>query len=68
MQTSGPSMEPTLQTNNLLITERVSKRLNRIDRGDIVIAKSPIEPNIMICKRVGMCQFKSYCGNHVRNL
>lgn len=45
-------MEPALQSNNLLITERITKRLRLLERGDIVIAKSPIEPKIMICKRI----------------
>lgn len=45
-------MEPELQSNNLLITERISKRIKLLERGDIVIAKSPIEPKIMVCKRI----------------
>lgn len=45
-------MEPTLRTNNLLVTERISKRFQNFDRGDIVIAKSPIEPEMMVCKRI----------------
>lgn len=51
-QTNGPSMEPTLETNSILLTDRISKRFQWYDRGDIVIAKSPIEPQILICKRV----------------
>lgn len=45
-------MEPALQSNNLLITERISKRLNLLERGDVIIAKSPIDPKVMICKRI----------------
>lgn len=45
-------MEPTLKTNNILLTERISKRFQNYERGDIVIAKDPIEPRKMICKRV----------------
>lgn len=45
-------MEPTLQTNNLLITERISKRIQNYERGDVVIAKCPIDPKMMICKRI----------------
>lgn len=45
-------MEPTLHSNNILVTERISKRIQHYDRGDIVIAKSPIEPKMFICKRV----------------
>lgn len=45
-------MEPTIQTNNILLTERISKRFQNYERGDVVIAKNPIEPKMMICKRV----------------
>lgn len=45
-------MEPTLETNNLLVTERISKRVLTFERGDIVIARSPIEPKMFICKRI----------------
>lgn len=45
-------MEPALQSNNLLVTERFTKRFKLLERGDIVIAKSPIDPKIMICKRI----------------
>ncbi|XP_037043480.1 mitochondrial inner membrane protease subunit 1 [Bradysia coprophila] len=49
---SGPSMEPTLRSNNILITERISPRLQRISRNDIIIAKNPNNPKQNICKRV----------------
>ncbi|XP_055389779.1 mitochondrial inner membrane protease subunit 1-like isoform X2 [Condylostylus longicornis] len=45
-------MEPTLFSNNVLLTDRISPRLNRIDRGDIIIAKCPTNPQQHICKRV----------------
>lgn len=45
-------MEPTLQHNNILVTERVSKRIPLFERGYIVIAKSPIEPRTFVCKRI----------------
>lgn len=45
-------MEPTLRSNNILITDRISPRLQRILRGDIIIAKNPNNPNQNICKRV----------------
>lgn len=51
-QCSGPSMEPTLYSNNILVTEHISPRLDRIQRGDIVIAKCPTNPNQHICKRI----------------
>ncbi|KAL4709356.1 hypothetical protein ACJJTC_007088 [Scirpophaga incertulas] len=49
---SGPSMEPTLETNNILLTEHISPRFHRLRRGDIVIAKSPTNPKQNICKRI----------------
>ncbi|EFA02009.1 mitochondrial inner membrane protease subunit 1 [Tribolium castaneum] len=49
---SGPSMEPTIYSDDILLTEHVSARLNRIDRGNIVIAKCPSNPKQNICKRV----------------
>lgn len=45
-------MEPTLRTNDLLLTERVSRQRAIFDRGDIVIAKCPNEPQTFICKRI----------------
>ncbi|XP_053698329.1 mitochondrial inner membrane protease subunit 1 [Sabethes cyaneus] len=48
----GPSMEPTLHTNNVLVTDRLSPRLNKLQRGDIVIARSPTNPMQHVCKRI----------------
>ncbi|KAL5277209.1 IMMP1L family protein [Megaselia abdita] len=49
---SGPSMEPTLSSNNILMTERISARMHNLKRGDVVIAKNPTNPNQHICKRI----------------
>ncbi|KAI8117825.1 hypothetical protein FF38_08260 [Lucilia cuprina] len=49
---SGPSMEPTLFSNNILLTERISTRFHKPNRGDIIIAISPTNPEQYICKRV----------------
>ncbi|XP_072941696.1 mitochondrial inner membrane protease subunit 1 [Epargyreus clarus] len=49
---SGPSMEPTLETNNILFTEHITPRLQRLRRGDIIIAKNPRNPKQNICKRI----------------
>nr|ADO28149.1 mitochondrial inner membrane protease subunit 1 [Ictalurus furcatus] len=49
---SGPSMEPTIANHDVVFSERLSRRLYRIEKGDIVIAKSPFDPNMNICKRV----------------
>lgn len=45
-------MEPTLHTNNILITDRISPRLNHLQRGDIIITKSPTNPMQHVCKRI----------------
>lgn len=45
-------MEPTLYTNNVLVTDRMTARWGNIARGDIVIAKCPTSPETSICKRV----------------
>ncbi|XP_072528070.1 mitochondrial inner membrane protease subunit 1 isoform X1 [Salminus brasiliensis] len=52
LQCSGPSMEPTITNHNVVFSERISRHLYRIERGDIVIAKSPFNPRMNICKRV----------------
>ncbi|XP_012533547.1 mitochondrial inner membrane protease subunit 1 [Monomorium pharaonis] len=49
---SGPSMEPTLYTNDVLLLERISLRLQRLEKGDIVISKCPNNPEQNICKRI----------------
>uniref|UniRef100_A0A3Q4BLC7 Mitochondrial inner membrane protease subunit n=1 Tax=Mola mola TaxID=94237 RepID=A0A3Q4BLC7_MOLML len=49
---SGPSMEPTIVSHDIVFSERMSRHLYRIQKGDIVIAKSPLDPNMNICKRV----------------
>lgn len=49
---SGSSMEPTIASNDILLTEHISVHMNRIRRGDIVIAKCPNNPKQYICKRV----------------
>lgn len=45
-------MEPTLYSNDVLITERISVRLQKLKKGDIIISKSPSDREQRICKRV----------------
>uniref|UniRef100_A0A1B0FYA8 Mitochondrial inner membrane protease subunit n=2 Tax=Phlebotomus papatasi TaxID=29031 RepID=A0A1B0FYA8_PHLPP len=45
-------MEPTIYSGDVLLTERISCRRNRIDRGDVITAISPNQPSKIICKRV----------------
>ncbi|XP_047003667.1 mitochondrial inner membrane protease subunit 1-like isoform X4 [Schistocerca americana] len=49
---SGPSMEPTIFSNNILLSEHITPRLQQIKKGDIVISRSPTNPRQHICKRV----------------
>ncbi|XP_044748283.1 mitochondrial inner membrane protease subunit 1 [Coccinella septempunctata] len=49
---SGPSMEPTIFTDDIIITEHITPRFQQIQKGDIVIAKCPHNPLQNICKRV----------------
>ena len=48
----GPSMEPTLYSDDVLIIERISIRLQKLKKGDIIISKCPSKPKQHICKRV----------------
>ncbi|CAG9762762.1 unnamed protein product [Ceutorhynchus assimilis] len=49
---SGPSMEPTIASDDILFTEHVSVLTQSMKRGDIVIAKCPTNPKQQICKRI----------------
>ncbi|GIZ00459.1 mitochondrial inner membrane protease subunit 1 [Caerostris extrusa] len=48
----GPSMEPTLYSHDIMLTEHISIIRNNINRGDIIISRSPSNPKEYICKRV----------------
>uniref|UniRef100_A0A8V0ZH52 Mitochondrial inner membrane protease subunit n=1 Tax=Gallus gallus TaxID=9031 RepID=A0A8V0ZH52_CHICK len=49
---SGPSMEPTIQSSDIVFSENLSRHFYSIRKGDIVIVKSPTDPKSNICKRV----------------
>lgn len=51
-QCKGPSMEPTLFSDNVLLTERISKYWRKYKSGDIIIAISPVNSSQYICKRI----------------
>lgn len=48
----GPSMKPTIQSGDIVLTDHLSVSFNKIKKGDIVICKSPRAPQEYICKRV----------------
>ena len=53
MQVMGPSMIPTLSaTGDVLLVERLSTQFRKIRAGDVVMALSPENPKILVCKRV----------------
>ncbi len=52
MQVQGASMEPTLHTGDRLIVNRVIYKVRQPERGDVVIIKSPQNPDIDFVKRV----------------
>lgn len=45
-------MEPTLYTNDVLVTDCITPRLNKIASGDIIVAKLASNPRTLICKRI----------------
>ncbi|KAK2177462.1 hypothetical protein NP493_597g03013 [Ridgeia piscesae] len=49
---TGPSMMPTIKSNDIVITEHISVGRRNIEVGDIVVARSPHNPTQHICKRV----------------
>uniref|UniRef100_A0A8C4N375 Mitochondrial inner membrane protease subunit n=1 Tax=Eptatretus burgeri TaxID=7764 RepID=A0A8C4N375_EPTBU len=60
----GPSMEPTLYTNDMVFAETISRRLFRINRGDVVVVCNPMDPHTQICKRVIGMEGDIVCTNN----
>lgn len=53
LQTYGPSMLPTMDLiPSLYLAERISARFGKVDRGDIVVMRSPQNPRKTIAKRM----------------
>ena len=49
----GPSMRPTFnRSGDVVLMERVSVMTGGVERGDVVIARSPANPRHTVCKRV----------------
>jgi len=49
---SGPSMQPTIKSNDVLLTEHISITRQTVSVGDVVICRSLTDPTQYICKRV----------------
>ncbi|KAI5063205.1 hypothetical protein GOP47_0021752 [Adiantum capillus-veneris] len=49
----GPSMFPTFNaTDDIVLVERFSTRFQKVKAGDIVMAVSPEDPALVVCKRL----------------
>jgi signal peptidase I len=51
-QVKGASMEPTFHTGEYILTSRVTYKFRSMQRGDVVVFKSPKNPDIEYIKRV----------------
>ncbi|XP_004233102.1 mitochondrial ATP-independent inner membrane protease subunit 1a [Solanum lycopersicum] len=51
--TQGPSMLPTFSlTGDLVLAERLSTRFEKMQRGDVVLVRSPENPRKIVIKRI----------------
>ena len=48
----GVSMEPTFENAELLLTEKISYRVSRIQRGDVVVFAAPVDKKVDFIKRI----------------
>ncbi|XP_069030743.1 mitochondrial inner membrane protease subunit 1 isoform X2 [Embiotoca jacksoni] len=64
----GPSMEPTIVNNDVVFSERISRHLCKIQKGDVIIARSSFDPNMNICKRVIGLEGDKVCTSSPSNL
>ena len=51
-QVKGASMEPTFQSGDYILTSKITYKLRPIERGDVVVFKSPRNPDIEYIKRI----------------
>lgn len=49
---SGTSMEPTFEPKEYLVIDEISYRFKDIERGDVVIFRYPLDPDVYFVKRV----------------
>jgi inner membrane protease subunit 1 len=45
-------MEPTIYSDDIIISEHITSKLSKYERGDVVILRSPSNPQMFICKRI----------------
>ncbi len=48
----GISMETSFENGELLLTEKLSYRISRIERGDVIVFQAPVEQKVDFIKRV----------------
>ncbi|KAL8032290.1 hypothetical protein ABFX02_13G086300 [Erythranthe guttata] len=48
----GPSMLPTFNDGNLVLTERITTRSEKVGSGDVVLVRAPDDPRKVVAKRV----------------
>ncbi|MBI5127721.1 signal peptidase I [Candidatus Roizmanbacteria bacterium] len=51
-QVKGASMEPNFHTGDYILTSRITYKFRKLERGDVVVLKSPKNPDIEYIKRV----------------
>lgn len=51
-QVKGASMEPNFHTGDFILTSRITYKFRPIERGDVIVLKSPKNPDIEYIKRV----------------
>src|SRR3989338_3180540 len=51
-EVKGSSMEPSFQNNEYIITDKISYRFAEPKRGDVVIFKAPVNPDVDYIKRI----------------
>jgi len=51
-QVKGASMEPTFQSGDYIMTAKIAYKLKPIERGDVIVFRSPKNPDIEYIKRI----------------
>ncbi|XP_013391472.1 mitochondrial inner membrane protease subunit 1-like isoform X2 [Lingula anatina] len=52
----GSSMEPTIKGGDVVIVEKISINFQNIERGDVVLCRSPVDPRTLVMKRVTLIE------------
>lgn len=52
LEITGTSMEPTLHDKEMIIAEKLSSKMAKLERGDIIVFKQPENRTIFVIKRI----------------